>query len=780
MGNSNETRLSLGGKSVKDFNLLAILGRRWRLIAAYVAGCMLLSVGYYLVAKTKYESKTQVLIIKKDANLPVRGMETLKDSAVQVSEDLLATHVQIVQSPQVVRHALASHGLENLPSLLARLAPDQEGFEYVIDHLRVSRGGSGQARLANVLNISFRHTSDVDAQAIVEAVVDSYRTFLADKFQDVSKEAVSLIRQATHDLADDLEKAERDYQQFRENAPILFSGDHSSNTHRQNFERLQESLADLRAESAAVQSRLETIDRVCQHAEGTLGDLDLLALLDDSHIQRLGLLVNVKRGGADTEEFQVTVPTRTANARAEYEGLLALGMKEKTLLMDYGPDHPLVQDVRQQIEATKSFLEKKKTQLEDDDQRMKLDAPHLLSAYRKLLSNDLETISTRQAALERLSAQEESDAKSLVSAELRGEALRKQVARKQEMYDAVRDRLRDINLVTDYGGIDTEILEPAKLGIVTWPKLPIVLALGILVGAVVGASAAVTAEYFDSTFRSVDELQETLRLPILARVPRIRSIDIDDDAYDGQSIDRTIVAFYRPKSVEAESFHALRTSLFLHSRGRDLKVVLCTSSRPGSGKSLIAANLATSIARSGRRVLLIDADLRWPRIHQLIALDTTKGLSSVLNGTIEPSEAIQTTDVENLMAVPCGPIPAFPSELLCSAAFDECLRYYRDHFDFIVIDSSPLLPVSDPSIIAPLVDAVVIAVRLQADLQSDLMRSLELLERNGSNILGIVANDGDSPSASYGYGRGYGGYGDYAACASREDEADSSHTQNGS
>lgn len=245
MGNSNETRLSLGGKSVKDFNLLAILGRRWRLIAAYVAGCMLLSVGYYLVAKTKYESKTQVLIIKKDANLPVRGMETLKDSAVQVSEDLLATHVQIVQSPQVVRHALASHGLENLPSLLARLAPDQEGFEYVIDHLRVSRGGSGQARLANVLNISFRHTSDVDAQAIVEAVVDSYRTFLADKFQDVSKEAVSLIRQATHDLADDLEKAERDYQQFRENAPILFSGDHSSNTHRQNFERLQESLADL-------------------------------------------------------------------------------------------------------------------------------------------------------------------------------------------------------------------------------------------------------------------------------------------------------------------------------------------------------------------------------------------------------------------------------------------------------------------------------------------------------------------------------------------------------
>ena len=743
---------------------IGVLVRRWPLIAAGLLIGVGLALAYQFTATTKYESKAQILVMKKDSTLPTHGGERSTENAEKVSEDMLASHMQIVQSPKIVDNALRQAQLENLPSVVSRLKEDQSEAEYIIDNLAVSRGGAGQAKLANVLNVAFRHTSSEDCEKVMNAIVASYKGFLADTFQDVSKDAVNLIAEARDEIGKDLESVEADYQQFREQAPLLWNGDSTSNTHRLNFERIQQSISDLQMQRATAKTRLETVTQGIARQGDKASDLDLLALIDQDHVARLTLLVTVKQGSSLTEEFGAKVPGITAKVTAEYQGLLALALKEKTLLADFGSEHPLVQDVRQQLSETQSFIDRKSAGLSIDEQRTKLDPNSLLAGYVTLLKNDLDTLNLREKEMEMLAAQEEQAAKELVSSELRGEALKKEVDRKQQLYDTVLDRLREINLIKDYGGLVTEVIAPVEPGEKVWPKLPLVLLMGILAGLVLGAGAAFGAEFLDRSLRSEEEVRQALNLPVLTRLPRFKGADVELKDLDPDALDPTLVAYYRPKSREAEAFRGLRTSLFFSSRGRRQQIIMGTSANPGDGKTLMSSNLAVSIAQSGRKVLLIDADMRRPRIHKLFGLSVETGLSSVIGGEIDPPDAVQATPVENLWCVTCGPAPANPSELLSSAQFEQCLQFYREHYDYIIIDCPPLLAVADPCIVAPIADAVIFAVRLIKDTQSQIQRSKELLESVDANVIGVVVNGADHKGEGrygYGYGYGYGGYGGY-------------------
>ena len=165
--------LSISNMSTVD--VIGMLRRRWKMVAIGGAVGIVLALLYFMVATVKYESSARVLVMKKDAKLPTKGVESNGESDPRVSEDLLSTHMQIVSSRAIVQSALESHGLDQLDSILSELDDDETPADYVIDHLTVSRGGAGQAKTAHVLNLRFRHTNDEEAQRIVEAIVDSYR-----------------------------------------------------------------------------------------------------------------------------------------------------------------------------------------------------------------------------------------------------------------------------------------------------------------------------------------------------------------------------------------------------------------------------------------------------------------------------------------------------------------------------------------------------------------------------------------------------------------------------
>lgn len=337
------------------------------------------------------------------------------------------------------------------------------------------------------------------------------------------------------------------------------------------------------------------------------------------------------------------------------------------------------------------------------------------------------------------------------------------------------DRLRELHLVGAYGKLITEVIAPVELGEKVWPKAHWVLLIGGIVGLMLGGGAALGAEQLDRSFRSEEDVRHTVELPVLTRLVHLKpatSIAADSP------MDASLVAYHRPKSRKAEAFRGLRTAIFFGSRGRRQQIIMCTSANPGDGKTLLNTNLAISIAQSGRKVLLIDADMRRPRVHQLFSITNDGGLSAVLRGELDPPEAVQTTVVDNLWCVACGESPSNPAELLASPRFEECLQVYREKYDFIVIDCPPVLAVADPCIIAPLADAVLLAVRLMKDMRSQVVRAKEQLAGVDAHLLGVFVNgigEGGKMGGRYGYGGYAYGYGSGGSGKYYDDEHAAHH-----
>lgn len=223
-------------------------------------------------------------------------------------------------------------------------------------------------------------------------------------------------------------------------------------------------------------------------------------------------------------------------------------------------------------------------------------------------------------------------------------------------------------------------------------------------------------------------------------------------------LDPVLCVHHRPRSVEAESFRGVRTALYFSTRGARPKVIQITSPNAQDGKTTLAANLAITLAYAGKRVLLVDADLRKPRIHTLFGVSGDTGLTSLLAEDVEPGDVIQESGIPRLSLLPSGPIPPNPAELLTDRRFKEMLDLLREQYDFVIVDSCPLLAVTDPSVVAPQVDGVLLAVRMDRNSRPAAERAREILKTVGGKVIGVVVNgvSRQADADGYGYGHGYG------------------------
>ncbi|MFT8710279.1 MAG: CpsD/CapB family tyrosine-protein kinase [Sporolactobacillus sp.] len=203
---------------------------------------------------------------------------------------------------------------------------------------------------------------------------------------------------------------------------------------------------------------------------------------------------------------------------------------------------------------------------------------------------------------------------------------------------------------------------------------------------------------------------------------------------------RHLISHHSPKSTAAEQFRTIRTNIDFSEVNGELKKIMVTSSSPGEGKSTVAANLAVVNAQQGKKVLLIDGDLRKPTIQYTFKLPNTNGLTTVLTKKIELEEAIQETSVKNLYVLPSGPIPPNPAELLSSPMMGALLKYALESYDLIIFDTPPILAVTDAQILSNLCDGSVLVVRSSVTEKELAKRAKELLLKAQSRILGVVLN----------------------------------------
>jgi capsular exopolysaccharide synthesis family protein len=210
-----------------------------------------------------------------------------------------------------------------------------------------------------------------------------------------------------------------------------------------------------------------------------------------------------------------------------------------------------------------------------------------------------------------------------------------------------------------------------------------------------------------------------------------------------------------PNSAIAEAFRTLRTSILLSTAERPPQILLVTSAQPGEGKTSTSTNLAFTLAQKGSHVLIIDGDLRRPGIAKLLGLSNGKGLSSVLTGSSEVRDAfVRVENCSNLWAMPSGPLPPNPAELLCAPRMETVLRELRKEFDHVVLDSPPVLPVTDATILSTMVDGVIMVVESEGTTRAALARAWSVIGLSGGKLLGAVLNKVDARRDGY-YGHYY-------------------------
>ena len=278
--------------------------------------------------------------------------------------------------------------------------------------------------------------------------------------------------------------------------------------------------------------------------------------------------------------------------------------------------------------------------------------------------------------------------------------------------------------------------------------------VGFMLGLMAGIALAFLLDFSDRAIPDAEVLGTILpAAPILASVPLRPSWASDEDEES-----ETPIAASSPRNAISEAYRSLRTSIMFMSLDSPVSKILVTSAIPGEGKTTTSANLAVVLAQAGHSVILVDADLRRPRQHLAFGVDSTVGLSSVMLGTHSLSEAIcEIEEVPGLMVLPAGPIPPSPSELLSSELFDAVLEEIAtDYADFVVIDTAPVLPVADASVLASKVEGIVFVVGCGTTDRRDVVNAYERLSSVGGNLLGVVLN-----RVGFRKGYGYGGYGGY-------------------
>ena len=278
--------------------------------------------------------------------------------------------------------------------------------------------------------------------------------------------------------------------------------------------------------------------------------------------------------------------------------------------------------------------------------------------------------------------------------------------------------------------------------------------VALVLGLLLGAGLAFLREYLDDTIRNKDDLDAvTGGADVLGLIPKV-------EAWRNRGETR-LVSLTAPKSSVAETYRGLRTSLQFIGVDRPLTVIQVTSASASEGKTTTLANLGVAFARAGNRVVLVDCDLRRPRLHSFFDLDNHVGFTSLILGEANIEDAVQEVPgVPRLAVLASGPPPPNPSELLSTRSAQTLLSSLAEYADYVLIDSPPLLPVADSVILARYVDATVLVATVDSTAKRGLRRALELLDQVDAPLVGVVLN-GLEAEAAYAHGYGYGYYGGY-------------------
>ncbi len=754
--------------SGNDANLSGVLWRRkGTLIFSMLAG---LAGGYFHFTQQP-ETYTAESVISVFQPRTATGTDSAVEKIVDTAPGVSQIQAEMT-SDSVLMSAIETAQLtsfDGAPADVAALSSwMRNGLHFVVPK------DSGGGRSRSVVQVIFDSPNPMLSTAVVNAVVGAYEDHLNGRHRDAVNTVVGFFREARDTLMPQLNELEQQYAAFRSTAPLEWSSSGEAvNPFRQDALTIEDALRKTRTESRQIDSKLRLIqDATRDQTSAILALRDLQFMLED---------VKVLGPGEEGIVLEAQVDPEILIKEQLVPKVIQSDLLKRTL----GDNHPLRVELEEEIEATRRALtdldrarQERATDLSMFSAKREEEAKNLLRSYISGLRKKQELLKEDTTELEARLAETRSRAHNMMKFENENLSYNRRIGRLQAMLDSFDSQLEKSSLPLMNPGLEVEVLHRSGMGGKTGPLLPRSLMLGVLVGTAIGCALSWLIDWSERTYRSPEEITSTLALPVLAHLPvmlirkKKKSRRNKGDGTDPlDQVAPSISVVHEPHSPTSEAIRGIRTGLLCAKTERtDFQVIQVTSSLPGDGKSTLAANLAASIARAQKRVIIVDADLRRPTQHTLFGnatQATALGLTSVLNDEISLAEAILSTGIEGLDLLPTGPIPNNPAEAVMLPEFGQVLDDLRSEYDLIIVDSPPLLACTDASNISSQVDGVLFVMRIGRNSKPYSQRATQILKSLRVNVIGIIVNAvGDSSySATYAssWSSNYGYYGsDYS------------------
>ncbi len=732
-----------GDSGLDIFAVFSTLRKRWMLVFA-IAIAVTLAVTFYTLGQKKiYQASATVLFDPNPPRPLGRDVETVVDMGTGNywnNKEYYETQYALMRSVRLARavvDALSLHTdqafLQNIPAGGIPKEPADTPTADETARLLLSRITVSPIKNSRLAKLSYQDANPSRAQRIATAMVETFVAMNLSDAQTSTGSAVEWLNGQLDKLKEGLDASEMALHEYKLQKSILSVDlDAQSNMLREEMQQLS---------SALTATRIKREELAARHAE--LGKikaddpsaLPATALLESAVLQKL---------------------------RSDY--VIALRERDALLASGKGENHPEVRAAEGSVATSRTAL---------------------LAEIKNIqgsVARDLAVVLKQEGGLSALLEKSKKKAFDLNLLAIEYNRLNRTKENSDKLYSVVLERSKEGDLARMLQINNIRVVEPPLLpNRPIKPRVPINVLFGLAMGLVLGVGAAFGRETLDRSVKTQADIESALGLTFLGLIPTISPDGAKKSKYYGREgrqhrikDDKApkspdLIVHQAPLSGPAEAARSIRTNLRFMATDKPFQTLLVTSASPSEGKTTAATNLAIAMAQAGQKVLLVDGDLRKPRIHKIFGKESSSGLSIVLLDRSALTDELAATEIEGLSVLPAGPIPPNPAELLQSTKFAQLLDHFKTQYDRIVIDSPPVGPVTDAAILSTQVDGTVLVVRAFKTPRAVVAEAKRTLQTVGGRVVGAVLNAVDLDRSEY---KGYYQYAYYRKGGYYRSEAD--------
>jgi polysaccharide biosynthesis transport protein len=698
------------GESKIDFRAYwRTIRKRWPfVILSVIVATVIAFVLTYRQPKI-YEATCQVIIEPMTPQvLPgSKDVVELGTGTFWANREFYETQYRIIQSSAIGQRTVEKLGLQFDPDFGGAAGATR-------DVTLLGRAIAGQVAVkalkdSRIALITVSDRKPQRAALIANTIADTYIESNLDYKLEGARSAMAWLAEQESDLKRELEGSEMKLYKFKKDRNLLaVSLDDKQSMLSQNLASVNAKLTDLHIRQLEMDAKRKMIER----ARDNIAEQETLPEIREK----------------DT-------------IRTLRESFTTFSKEYADLSSKYGPEHPRMKALEGQMDVVRKAYRK-----EIDSVLASFE-----KSYQQLIDNEL--------ALKALMQQQQKEAIELSKVEVDYKPLQRASEQNSKMYGVIASRQKEIDITGPMKTNNVRVLERATVpGYPVRPKPVQNLLLGLLLGLVTGIGLAFLIEALDNTLKTQQDVEQFLGTPVLGLVPIIGMAGPNVEREPDSLRERDLGVFLDPKSVAAECCRSIRTNILFMSPDRPLKTMVVTSPSPQEGKTTTAINLGVTMAEAGGRVLIVDTDMRRPRLHRSFGVPNQTGISTVIVGKTALEDSIKRTDVPNLDVLTCGPVPPNPSELLHTDRFGAVLADCARLYDRIILDSPPTSAVTDPAVLGNLTDGVVLVIKAGETTRDSAMHARRQLAAAKAHLFGVVVNAIDFSNPAYGYDYYYRNY----------------------